>query len=142
MGLGMVLAWIVAPGPLVRAGLVPEMTFNSILQRWIMWPGTGLMVAGGLAALALKWKVIAKTFQALRSKDVDAGGDFPMKWVIWGAIACTVVLAAVQKISVGFPIWLSLVSVFLSLIVGSTDRNLTILQLIGVPIGALAVAGC
>jgi uncharacterized oligopeptide transporter (OPT) family protein len=205
MGLGMVLAWIVAPGPLVRAGLAPEMTFNSILQRWIMWPATGLMVAGGLAALALKWKVIAKTFQGLRSKDVDAGGDFPIKWVIWGAIACTVVLAAVQKISLGFPVWLSFVSVFLSLIlmlvgirvlgetnwapisamanvmqavfallapghlpinmigsgmsgavaangehlmqdyragkiVGSTNRNLTILQLIGVPIGALAVA--
>ena len=205
MGLGMVLAWIVAPGPLVRAGLAPEMTFNSILQRWIMWPATGLMVAGGLAALALKWEVIAKTFQGLRSKDVDAGGDFPIKWVIWGAIACTVVLAAVQKISLGFPIWLSFVSVFLSLIlmlvgirvlgetnwapisamanvmqavfallapghvpinmigsgmsgavaangehlmqdyragkiVGSTNRNLTILQLIGVPIGALAVA--
>src|SRR6266550_478827 len=205
MGLGMVLAWIVAPGPLVRAGLAPEMTFNSILQRWIMWPATGLMVAGGLAALALKWKVIAKTFQGLRSKDVDAGGDFPIKWVIWGAIACTVLLAAVQKISLGFPLWLSFVSVFLSLIlmlvgirvlgetnwapisamanvmqavfaalapghipinmigsgmsgavaangehlmqdyragkiVGSTNRNLTILQLIGVPIGALAVA--
>ena len=205
MGLGMVLAWIVAPGPLQRAGLVPEMTFNSILQRWIMWPATGLMVAGGLAALALKWKVIAKTFQGLRAKDVDAGGDFPIKWVIWGAIACTVVLAAVQKISLGFPLWLSFVSVFLSLIlmlvgirvlgetnwapisamanvmqavfavlapghvpinmigsgmsgsvaangehlmqdyragkiVGSTNRNLTILQLIGVPIGALAVA--
>jgi len=125
--------------------------------------------------------------------------------VVWGAIACTVVLAAVQKISLDFPLWLTLVSVFLSLIlmlvgirvlgetnwapisamanvmqavfaalapghipinmigsgmsgtvaangehlmqdyragkiVGSTNRNLTILQLIGVPVGALAVA--
>jgi uncharacterized oligopeptide transporter (OPT) family protein len=205
MGLGMILAWVVAPEPLFRAGLVPSMTFNAILQRWIMWPATGLMVAGGLAALALKWKVIAKTFQGLRSKDVDEGGDFPIRWVLWGAIACTLVLAAVQKISLGFPLWLSFVSVFLSLIlmlvgirvlgetnwapisamanvmqavfavlapghvpinmigsgmsgavaangehlmqdyragkiVGSTNRNLTILQLIGVPIGALAVA--
>lgn len=205
MGLGMILAWVVAPEPLFRAGLVPSLTFNAILQRWIMWPATGLMVAGGLAALALKWKVIAKTFQGLGAKDVDAGGDFPIKWVVWGAIACTVVLAAVQKISLGFPIWLSLVSVFLSLIlmlvgirvlgetnwapisamanvmqavfavlapghvpinmigsgmsgavaangehlmqdyragkiVGSTNRNLTYLQLIGVPVGALAVA--
>src|SRR5438067_4900753 len=54
MGLGMVLAWIVAPEPLLRAGLVPSLTFNAVLQRWIMWPATGLMVAGGLAALALK----------------------------------------------------------------------------------------
>ena len=205
MGLGMVLAWVVAPEPLLRAGLVPSLTFNAVLQRWIMWPATGLMVAGGLAALALKWKVIAKTFHGLGSKDVDAGGDFPIKWVVWGAIASSIVLAAVQKISLGFPLWLSFVSVFLSLIlmlvgirvlgetnwapisamanvmqavfavlapghvpinmigsgmsgavaangehlmqdyragkiVGSTNRNLTILQLIGVPIGALAVA--
>ncbi len=205
MGLGMVLAWIVAPEPLFRAGLVPELTFNLVLQRWIMWPATGLMVAGGLAALALKWKVIAKTFRGLGAKDVDEGGDFPIKWVLWGAIACSIALAAVQKISLGFPIWLSFVSIGLSLIlmlvgirvlgetnwapisamanvmqavfavlapghvpinmigsgmsgavaangehlmqdyragkiVGSTNRNLTILQLVGVPVGALAVA--
>lgn len=205
MGLGMALAWIVAPEPLLRAGLVPQLTFNTVLQRWIMWPATGLMVAGGLAALALKWRVIAKSFHGLRGKDVDSGGDFPIRYVLWGAIACTIALAAVQKISLGFPLWLSLVSVGLSLIlmlvgirvlgetnwapisamanvmqavfaviapghvpinmigsgmsgavaangehlmqdyragkiVGSTNKNLTILQLVGVPIGALAVA--
>jgi uncharacterized oligopeptide transporter (OPT) family protein len=205
MGLGMVLAWIIAPEPLFNAGLVPALTFNMVLQRWIMWPATGLMVAGGLAALGLKWKVIAKSFHGLGAKDVDEGGDFPIKWVLWGAIACTIVLATVQKISLGFPIWLSLVSVLLSVIlmlvgirvlgetnwapisamanvmqavfavlapghipinmvgsgmsgavaangehlmqdyragkiVGSTNRNLTYLQLIGVPVGALAVA--
>ena len=199
------LAWVIAPGPLLRAGLVPSLTFNAVLQRWIMWPATGLMVAGGLAALALKWNVIAKTFKGLGAKDVDEGGDFPIRWVLWGAIACTLVLAAVQKISLGFPLWLTFVSVFLSIIlmlvgirvlgetnwapisamanvmqavfavlapghipinmigsgmsgtvaangehlmqdyragkiVGSTNRNLTILQLVGVPVGALAVA--
>jgi uncharacterized oligopeptide transporter (OPT) family protein len=205
MGLGMVLAWLVAPGPLLRLGLVPELTFNTVLQRWIMWPATGLMLAGGLAALALRWKVIAKTFRGLSAKDAQDGGDFPMRWVIRGALACAVVLALVQRISLGFPLWLSAVSVLLSIvlmlvgirvlgetnwapisamanvmqavfavlapghvpinmigsgmsgsvaangehlmqdyragkIVGSTNRNLTILQLIGVPVGALAVA--
>jgi uncharacterized oligopeptide transporter (OPT) family protein len=205
MGLGMVLAWVVAPAPLFARGLVPALTFNAVLQRWIMWPATGLMVAGGLAALALKWRVIAKTFSGLTSKEAADGGDFPMRWVVWGALAAAAALAAVQKISLGFPLWLSLVSVLLSLvlmlvgirvlgetnwapisamanvmqavfavlapghvpinmigsgmsgavaangehlmqdyragkIVGSTNRNLTILQLVGVPIGALAVA--
>ena len=116
MGLGTVLAWVIAPEPLFARGLVPEITFNSVLQRWIMWPATGLMVAGGLAALVLKWKVIAKSFKGLGAKDVDEGGDFPIKWVLWGVVACTVVLAAVQKISLGFPIWLTLVSVLLSVI--------------------------
>jgi len=204
-GLGMLLAWVIAPEPLFRRGLVPELTFNVVLQRWIMWPATGLMVAGGLAALALKWKVIASSFKGLSAKEVDEGGDFPIKWVAYGVVACSAVLAAVQKISLGFPVRLSLVSILLSIIlmlvgirvlgetnwapisamanvmqavfaviapghvpinmigsgmsgavaangehlmqdyragkiVGSTNRNLTILQLIGVPVGALAVA--
>lgn len=205
MGLGMVLAWIVAPGPLLRLGIVPEITFNTVLQRWIMWPATGLMVAGGLAALVLKWRVIAKTFTGLTAKDASDGGDFPMRWVLWGVLVCGTALVIIQKVSLGFPVWLSLVSIGLSLIlmlvgirvlgetnwapisamanvmqavfavlapghvpinmigsgmsgavaangehlmqdyragkiVGSTNRHLTILQLIGVPVGALAVA--
>jgi uncharacterized oligopeptide transporter (OPT) family protein len=205
MGLGMVIGWVILPEPLLARGLVPELSFNLVLQRWVMWPATGLMVAGGLAALALKWRVIAKTFRGLSGKDVDAGGDFPMRWVVWGSLACAVVLAVVQKISLGFPLWLSGVSMLLSVvlmlvgirvlgetnwapisamanvmqavfavlapghvpinmigsgmsgavaangehlmqdyragkIVGSTNRNLTWLQLLGVPIGAAAVA--
>lgn len=205
MFLGTVLAWIVAPEPLFRAGLVPQLTFNLVLQRWIMWPATGLMVAGGLAALALNWRVIAKSFRGLGGKEVDAGGDFPIRYVVWGVVFCSIALAAVQKISLGFPVWLSLVSIVLSIIlmlvgirvlgetnwapisamanvmqavfavlapghvpinmigsgmsgavaangehlmqdyragkiVGSTNKNLTILQLIGVPVGAAAVA--
>jgi uncharacterized oligopeptide transporter (OPT) family protein len=205
MGIGMVLAWVIAPEPLVARGLVPALTFNAVLQRWIMWPATGLMVAGGLAALALKWSVIAKTFRGLGGKEATDGGDFPMRWVLWGSIAAAVTLAVVQKVSLGFPLWLTAVSLVLSLllmlvgirvlgetnwapisalanvmqavfavlapghvpinmvgsgmsgavaangehlmqdyragkIVGSTNRNLTYLQLIGVPVGALAVA--
>jgi uncharacterized oligopeptide transporter (OPT) family protein len=205
LGLGMVVGWLVLPEPLFRRGLVPELTFNSILQRWVMWPATGMMVAGGLTALALKWKLIAKTFRGFKARDVNEGGDFPIRWVVWGAIAVSIVLAVVQKISLGFPLWLSAVSIALSVvlmlvgirvlgetnwapisamanvmqavfallapghvainmigsgmsgaiaangehlmqdyragkIVGSTNRNLTILQLIGVPIGAAAVA--
>src|SRR5207248_2875969 len=205
MGLGMVIGWVILPDPLFARGLVPELSFDLVLQRWVMWPATGLMVSGGLAALALKWRVMAKTFRGLRGKDVDAGGDFPMRWVIWGSLACAVVLAVVQKISLGFPLWLSAVSIVLSIvlmlvgirvlgetnwapisamanvmqavfaviapghvpinmigsgmsgavaangehlmqdyragkIVGSTNRKLTILQLVGVPIGALSVA--
>jgi uncharacterized oligopeptide transporter (OPT) family protein len=128
-----------------------------------------------------------------------------MRWVVRGSIAAAIVLAIVQWVSLGFPLWLTFVSLLLSLllmlvgirvlgetnwapisamanvmqavfavlapghvpvnmigsgmsgavaangehlmqdyragkIVGSTNRNLTYLQLIGVPVGALAVA--
>jgi len=114
MGIGMVLSWVIAPGMLVGRGIVPSETFGAVL-RWVMWPATGLMVAGGLTALFLKWKLIAKTFSGLSMNRVD-GSDFPIRWVVFGVLALTVVLCLVQWLSLGFPIWLTLVSLVLSFI--------------------------
>jgi len=203
MLLGMVLAWVIAPEPLFARGWVRAVTFNDVL-KWVMWPATGLMVAGGVTALFLKWRVIARTFHNLSSKDAEST-EFPMRWVIAGAVASSVALAVVQKLSLGFPIWLSVVSLLLSFplmlvgirvlgetnwapisalanlmqavfaalspghlsvnmigsgmsgtvagqgehlmqcyragkIIGSNNRHLTMLQLLGVPVGAAAVA--
>src|SRR5688572_16728867 len=203
MGLGMVLSWVVAPPALVRQGIIGEQTFAQVL-RWVMWPATGLLVAGGLTALLLKWKVIARTFKDL---SVKGGGrsDFPLPAVVIGVIVLSVLLCLLQAFSLGFPVWLSIVSIVLSFllmlvgtrvlgetnwapisamanlmqavfaalapqnmaanmigsgmsgsiaangehlmqdykagkIVGSNYRNLTIMQLLAVPVGALAVA--
>ena len=116
MGLGMILAWIVAPPWLTGAGVVPEQTFPDVL-KWVMWPATGLMVSGGLTALALKWKVVVRSFEGLSRLDVAAGGreEFPMRLVIPGSIGLAILLAVVQKISLGFPFWLTAVSLLLSL---------------------------
>ena len=70
-----------------------------------------------LAALALKWRVIAKTFQGLRGREAGDGGDFPMRWVVWGALAAAATLAAVQKISLGFPLWYCVISFLLLFVV-------------------------
>jgi len=203
MLLGMLLAWVIAPGPLFARGWVHAITFGEVL-KWVMWPATGLMVAGGITALFLKWQVITRTFQNLSSRDAETS-EFPMRWVIGGAVLSSIALAAVQKISLGFPLWLSAVSLFLSFplmlvgirvlgetnwapisalanlmqavfaalspghlpvnmigsgmsgtvagqgehlmqcyragkIIGSNNRHLTFLQLLGVPVGAAAVA--
>jgi uncharacterized oligopeptide transporter (OPT) family protein len=205
MGLGMVLSWVLAPRILVHFGVVPDMTFQSVL-RWVMWPATGLMVSGGITALALRWRLIAKTFAGLRHEKVGQGStEFPLRWVAAGVAVCTVALCVVQRVSLGFPVWLTLVSLLLSVplmlvgirvlgetnwapisamanlmqavfaaispgsiavnmigsgmsgtvaangehlmqdyragkIVGSSNRNLTIVQLLAVPVGAAAVA--
>jgi uncharacterized oligopeptide transporter (OPT) family protein len=203
MLLGLVLAYVIAPGPLLARGWVRAATFNDVL-RWVMWPATGLMVAGGLTALFLKWNVIARTFRNLSARGAE-GTDFPMRWVLAGAAVSSVALAVVQKVSLGFPVWLTVVSLLLSFplmlvgirvlgetnwapisalanfmqaifaaiapghlpvnmigsgmsgtvagqgehlmqcyragkIIGSNNRHLTLLQLLGVPIGAAAVA--
>jgi len=203
MALGMVVAWVIAPPVLVSTGWVPRQAFPDVL-RWVMWPATGLMVAGGLTALVLKWNVIVRTFKKLSAKDVGTD-EFPLRYVAWGALASAVALAVVQKISLGFPYWLTGVSLLLSIplmlvgirvlgetnwapisalanlmqavfaglqpghlpvnmigsgmsgtvagqgehlmqcyrsgkIIGSNNRSLMITQLIGVPVGAAAVA--
>jgi len=203
MALGMVVAWVIAPPVLVSNGWVARQAFPDVL-RWVMWPATGLMVAGGLTALVLKWNVIARTFKKLSAKDVGTD-EFPLRYVAWGAGVSAVALAVVQKISLGFPYWLTAVSLLLSIplmlvgirvlgetnwapisalanlmqavfaalqpghlpvnmigsgmsgtvagqgehlmqcyrsgkIIGSNNRSLMITQLIGVPVGAAAVA--
>jgi len=114
MGLGMLLSWVIAPPWLASAGIVTDSTFANVL-RWVMWPATGLLVSGGLTALLLKWNVIAKTFKNLSVKDVGST-DFPLRWVVIGVIVLSVALAVVQQVSLGFPIWLTAISLVLSFI--------------------------
>jgi uncharacterized oligopeptide transporter (OPT) family protein len=79
-----------------------------------MWPATGLMVAGGLMSLALKWNLIVKTFRGLKGSQID-NRDFPMQWVVAGTIVMTVVVCLVQYFSMGIPVYLSLIAVLFSL---------------------------
>ncbi len=205
MGIGMALSWFIAPAMLHERSIIAAETFRDTL-RWVMWPATGLMVAGGLTALFLKWRLIVKTFATFSSKDIGiASDDLPLKHVLWGSGILTVALCVVQKASLDFPVWLTLVSLVLSLplmlvgirvlgetnwapisalanfmqaifaglvphnmvvnmigsgmsgtvatngehlmqdfragkLVGSNNRNLTLVQLMAVPIGAASVA--
>src|SRR5258707_9695144 len=93
--------------------MIPEKTFPMTL-RWVMWPATGLMVAGGLTSLALKWNLIVKTFRGLKSSKIE-NRDFPIQWVVIGSIVMTVVICLVQYFSMGIPMWLSFIAVLLSL---------------------------
>ena len=113
MGIGMVISWFILPSYLLHHGMIPEETFPATL-RWVMWPAPGLMVAGGLTSLALKWKLIKKSFGGLRTARVDTR-DFPMRLVVIGSICMTIIVCLVQYFSMGIPIWLSLIAVLLSL---------------------------
>src|SRR5262249_46830591 len=67
MLLGTIFSWVLCPylvpwllGGGYFAGAEP--TKKEVLF-WVMWPATGMMVAGGLAGLALRWRVLARTFK-------------------------------------------------------------------------------
>jgi uncharacterized oligopeptide transporter (OPT) family protein len=113
MAIGMFISWFILPPYLVSHGMIPEQTYPMTL-RWVMWPATGLMVAGGLTSLALKWNLIVKTFRGLRGSKMDHR-DFPMQWVVAGSILMTVVVCLVQYFSMGIPVWLSFIAVLFSL---------------------------
>lgn len=113
MAIGTAVSWFILPTFLLKYGMIPEKTFPATLL-WVMWPATGLMVAGGLTSLALKWHLIIKTFRGLRASKIDSR-DFPMQWVVIGSLVMTVVICFVQYFSMGIPLYLSFIAIVLSL---------------------------
>jgi OPT family oligopeptide transporter len=62
MLLGTVLSWVIAPYLLSHYNLLPAKFTRTDVLFWVMWPATGMMVAGGLAALVLRWRALVRTF--------------------------------------------------------------------------------
>ena len=97
MAIGTAVSWFILPPFLLSHGMISEQTFP-ITLRWVMWPATGLMVAGGLTSLALKWNLIVKTFRGLRGSQMEHN-DFPMQWVAIGSIVMAIIICVIQYIS-------------------------------------------
>lgn len=218
MMLGGLLAYVIAPYFLIKNGValhhveengVARMVFTDTPSRteilfWVMWPATGMLVVGGLTALALRWRILIETFRSLRSARIGTS-ELPMSVVGIGVAFCAVMLCIVQAALLGMPVWMTLAAIVLSLplmlvglrvlgetnwgpisalsnmmqglfaaiapgnvaanmvasgttgtiatsseaimqdykcgdVIGTKPRNLTIMQLIAVPVGAAAVS--
>ena len=113
MGLGMILAWIIGAPLLAHQGLIESISYKMTL-RWVMWPATGLMISGGLTALVLRWRLLAKTFTSLSARSVDSG-EFPLRIVGIGLVLLSALLVIVQKVSLGIPTWQTLIAISLSI---------------------------
>ena len=107
------MIWVIAPPLLLEQGWVAHMVRREMLL-WILWPGVGVLVAGGLTSLFLRWNVLLKSFRGLGSAAVGEG-EFPMRWVIWGSLASAVVLVLVQRYSLGMPVGLTSIAIVLSI---------------------------
>jgi uncharacterized oligopeptide transporter (OPT) family protein len=78
-----------------------------------MWPATGMLVAGGLTALLLRWRVLIRAFRTLTS--VGSGSDeFPLLWAIIGAVICAVALVIIQQELLGQPPLVTVAAIILS----------------------------
>ncbi|HTF87123.1 MAG TPA: OPT/YSL family transporter [Planctomycetota bacterium] len=114
MAVGMSLSWIIAPVVLAHFGIIPAGAKKGDILLWVMWPATGMMVAGGLTALFLKWNILVKTFKQFSGAHVETG-DFPMRWVVIGSILSAIALVLVQHYSLGLPMWQTVVAILLTL---------------------------
>ena len=112
MLVGALLAWVLLPDHLFGAHVIPELTRRQVLL-WVMWPATGMLVAGGLTALVLRWRMLKKTFHDLSGAAVSPD-DFPMRWVVVGSLVTGAALVVVQRVVFGIPIWMTLVAILLS----------------------------
>ena len=114
MLVGGVLGWIVFPLWLTGAHILPDHPTRTKVLYWVMWPGIGMIMAGGLAALLLRWRLLVEAFRSLRQ--AGAGSDeFPLAWVLIGASVLAAVLCVIQYVFLGLPIWLSALAILLSI---------------------------
>ena len=131
MMLGGVIAWIIAPYFLIKYGVelhrelvtingveTTKAVFTDAPKRnevlfWVMWPATGMLVAGGLTALFLRWKILIETFRSLRKAKIG-GAEFPLTIVIPGIVASGTALCIIQYVMLDMPIWMTLAAILLS----------------------------
>ncbi len=111
MAIGGIISWIIAPRLLVP-DIVSEATRGKILL-WVMWPGTGMLIAGGLTALFLKWKTLKRTFSTMSTKAVQTG-DLPLNVIAIGVGICSVALIIIQYMFFDLPVWMTLIAIVVS----------------------------
>jgi uncharacterized oligopeptide transporter (OPT) family protein len=117
MLIGGVIGWVIAPPWLLSQGLIAADARRVDILLLIMWPAVGMLVAGGISALLLRWSVLMRTFKGLASAG-SVSGDLPLRWVWIGSLAASIFLIVVQALFFGTPVWHSVVAIALSVPLG------------------------
>ena len=112
MLVGAVFSWVIAPKFLVAEGIISAPVRPEIL-RWVMWPGTAMIICAGLTSLALKWRTLMRTFTTLSRESVKSD-EFPLKWVGIGVVLSVLALLYIQHAVFDLPVWMTLIAAGLS----------------------------
>ncbi len=116
MLIGGIIGWILAPPWLRSHGYLGANASRVDVLLLTMWPATGMLIAGGMSALLLRWRVVLKTFRGLAAG--GSSGDLPLRWVWIGGGIATAFLIAVQRLFFRTPVWHSLIAIALSVPLG------------------------
>jgi len=117
MLLGGIVAWVLMPPWLVTEGLLAPGGRRVDVLLLVMWPSVGMLVAGGICALFLRWRALMSTFRSLAAADATSG-DLPLRWVVIGASLSSVAVIAVQMFFFATPVWHSVLAILLSMPLG------------------------
>jgi uncharacterized oligopeptide transporter (OPT) family protein len=116
MLLGGVIGWVLAPPWLLQHGHIAADAKRVDILLTTMWFAVGMLIAGGITGLAVRWRVLVKSFRGLGAKGTSE--DLPLKWVLLGGGASAVFLAVVNNIFFATPYWHSAIAILLALPLG------------------------
>jgi putative OPT family oligopeptide transporter len=116
MFLGGIIGWVLAPPWLLARGLIAADARRVDILLVVMWPAVGMLIAGGIAGLLLRWNVLIKSFKGLAAGGTS--GDLPLRWVWSGSVVAALFLIIVQRLFFGTPVWHSAVAIVLSVPLG------------------------
>jgi len=114
MLIGTAIAWVLGPQWLLEHGLLKAGGSRTDVLLLVMWPAVGLLIAGGITALLLRWRVLAQTFKSLAAAAVETG-DLSLRWVWIGSLGSALLLVVLQYSFFGTPVWHSLIAILLSI---------------------------
>src|SRR5262245_41257243 len=77
MLIGAIIGWVIMPPLLVSGSLLPADGRRVDVLLLIMWPAVGLLVAGGICARLLRWRVRTRSFKGLAAG--GASGDLSLR---------------------------------------------------------------
>ncbi len=117
MLLGGLCAWVIGPVWLLDHGYITESTRRVDILLLVMWPAVGMLIAGGITTLLIRWQVLLRTFKSLSSAG-DLSGDLSLRWVGIGSLVAATALVMVQRAFFGTPVWQSVVAILLAIPLG------------------------
>ena len=116
MLIGGLIGWVLAPPLLQQYGwIAPDARRVDILLT-TMWFAVGMLIAGGITGLALRWRVLIKSFQGLAATGTSL--DLPLKWVWLGGGGSALSLAVINHVFFGTPYWHSAIAIALAMPLG------------------------
>jgi uncharacterized oligopeptide transporter (OPT) family protein len=114
MLIGGIVAWVLMPPWLVSQGLLAADGRRVDVLLLVMWPSVGLLVAGGICALLLRWRVLMATLRSLSAADATST-DLPLKWVGIGAGVSALLVIVAQSVFFATPVWHSVIAIVLAI---------------------------